>query len=81
MNKHLKNRKLPIVSCNEFVKFLKKEGFVEIRQSGSHKMFKHPDGRRTIVPIHNNEKIGKGLLREILNQIELSKDEFVRRFK
>lgn len=69
------------MSCNKLVKFLQKEGFVEIRQSGSHKMFKHPDGRRTVVPIHNNEEIGRGLLREILNQIEISKDEFIEKLR
>jgi predicted RNA binding protein YcfA (HicA-like mRNA interferase family) len=39
--------------------------------------FKHFDGRRTVVPIHGNEKLGKGLLREILKQIKLTKEEFV----
>ena len=47
-----------------------------IHGKGSHVRFKHPDGRRTVVPIHSNEKLGKGLLRQILNQIELSKEEF-----
>lgn len=43
---------------------------------GSHVRFKHPDGRITVVPVHNNEDLGKGLLREILRQINLSKEDF-----
>ena len=38
----------------------------------------HPDGRRTVVPVHGNEKLGKGLLREILKQIKLSREEYER---
>ncbi len=45
---------------------------------GSHFRFKHSDGRRTVVPVHTNEKIGKGLLRQILNQVEITREEFER---
>ena len=36
----------------------------------------HPDGRRTVVPVHGNEELGRGLLKEILKQIKLSRDEY-----
>jgi len=29
-----------------------------------------------VVPVHANEELGKGLLRTILNQIGLSKEEY-----
>lgn len=57
---------------------LGKLGFQEIRQKGSHKYFKHPDGRATVVPMHGNRDIGRGLLRKILNEIELSREEFLK---
>jgi len=57
-------------------KVLNKLGFREIRQRGSHKYFKHDDGRRTVVPIHSSKKIGKGLLRRIINEIQLSGELF-----
>lgn len=53
-------------------------GFEEIRQRGSHKYFKHPDGRATVVPIHPGRDIGRGLLRKILNEIEVTRDEFLK---
>jgi len=68
--------KLVTVSGKEFCKILEKLGFEKIHGKGSHVRFKHPDGRRTVVPVHGNEDLGKGLLREILNQIKLSKDEY-----
>ncbi|MFA4960095.1 MAG: type II toxin-antitoxin system HicA family toxin [Candidatus Pacearchaeota archaeon] len=68
--------KLKKVSGKEMCKVLEKIGFEKIYGKGSHIRFKHPDGRRTVVPVHNNEDLGKGLLLEILKQINLSKEEF-----
>ena len=70
--------KLPQISAEELISFLKKNGFEEIRQRGSHKYLRHPDGRATVVPIHHGRDIGKGLLRKILNEIEIEREEFLR---
>ena len=43
---------------------------------GSHVRFRHPDGRRTVVPVHANEEIGISLLMEILRQIKLNKEQY-----
>lgn len=40
-------------------------GFQEIRQKGSHKFFAHPDGRRTVIPDHSGEDLGRGKIRKI----------------
>jgi len=55
---------------------LRKMGFAEVRQKGSHIFFKHPDGRTTLVPRHDRERIGGGLLQQILREIGMSQDEF-----
>jgi predicted RNA binding protein YcfA (HicA-like mRNA interferase family) len=43
---------LPALSGTEMVKILQRNGFIEIRQSGSHTTMRHADGRQTTVPIH-----------------------------
>ncbi|MDP3992543.1 MAG: type II toxin-antitoxin system HicA family toxin [Nanoarchaeota archaeon] len=68
--------KLPRISGRELCKILEKIGFKKIYGKGSHVRFKHPDGRRTVVPIHSNEDIGPGLLAAILKQIRLTREEF-----
>jgi|TARA_Y100000294_G_C8421116_1_gene282847 predicted RNA binding protein YcfA (HicA-like mRNA interferase family) len=68
--------KLIIISGKKLCKILEKIGFEKVQGKGSHVRFKHSDGRRTVIPIHGNENIGKGLLREILKQIRLSKEEY-----
>jgi len=68
--------KLVPISGRKLCKILERIGFKKIQAKGSHVRFKHPDGRRTVVPIHSNEKIGVSLLREILRQIKLSKKDY-----
>ncbi len=68
--------KLPQISGKELCKILEKFGFEKIQGKGSHVRFKHLDGRRTVVPVHGNEKLGRGLLKEILKQIKLSREDF-----
>jgi len=68
--------KLPILRARELMRVLESIGFSKQRQVGSHIFYKHPDGRTTLVPRHDREDIGKGLLRQILREIEMSPDEF-----
>ena len=44
--------KLPVLKPREVVAILEKLGFVEVRQRGSHKQYRHSDGRCTTVPFH-----------------------------
>ncbi len=67
--------KLVTISGKKFCKILDKLGFEKIYGKGSHIRFRHPNGRKTVVSVHGNEDLGKGLLRTILNQIDLSKEE------
>ena len=53
-------------------------GFQQVRQRGSHLCFKHPDGRFTLVPVHGGEEIGRGLLRQIIREIEITPEGFMR---
>ena len=69
-------RRLPMLKARDVIRVLKELGFCEVRQKGSHICFKHADGRFTLVPRHGGEDIGKGLLRQILREIELTPEEF-----
>lgn len=68
--------KLPIVDAKQLIKVILKLGFIETRQRGSHKFFKHPDARATTIPVHPGNDLGKGLLRKILHDIKMSPDQF-----
>jgi predicted RNA binding protein YcfA (HicA-like mRNA interferase family) len=52
-------------------------GFVEARQKGSHKQYRHPDGRCTTVPFHRGRDISPILLRRIAKDVGLTIDQFL----
>jgi predicted RNA binding protein YcfA (HicA-like mRNA interferase family) len=70
--------RLPIVNAKELEKLLLKLGFQIQRQKGSHKFYKHADGRYTTIPHHPGEDLSRSLIKTILNQIDLSAEEFIR---
>jgi predicted RNA binding protein YcfA (HicA-like mRNA interferase family) len=67
----------PVLKPREVVALLVSHGFVEIRQRGSHKQFRHPDGRVTTVPFHSGRDISPALLRKVAADIHMTLDEFL----
>ena len=56
---------------------MKKAGFVEKRQKGSHlTMWRESDKRRVTVPIHPGREVLIGTLRSILRDADISVDDF-----
>ena len=55
---------LPVLKPQELVRYLEQLGFFEARQKGSHKQFRHTDGRATTVPFHKGQDISPVLLRK-----------------
>ncbi|MBS3067479.1 type II toxin-antitoxin system HicA family toxin [Candidatus Micrarchaeota archaeon] len=69
--------KLPLVDAKTLIKILVLKGYTQIRQSGSHVQFKNEKGILITVPVHPGRDIGRGLLRKIIRDMELSRDEFI----
>ena len=62
-------------SAREVLDRLRRAGFVEVRQSGSHKVLRHADGRQTYVAMHPGT-LPTGTFRKILKQAGLSEADF-----
>ena len=69
--------RLPALTGQQVLTILQRRGFVAVRQSGSHVVLKHPDGRRTTVPIHPGRDLGRGLLRQIMRDANLTVDDLI----
>ena len=69
--------KLKPLPSEKIIKALQNLGFKIIRQKGSHVFLQHPDGRTTVVPVHKGEDIGRGLLRKIIKDAKVTKEEFM----
>ena len=70
--------KLPVLKPREVIAAIVHLGFVQVRQRGSHRQFRHADGRVTTVPDHKGRDIAPSLLRKILEDIRITPEEFSR---
>ncbi len=77
--------RLPSLTGEGIIKALGRAGFQILRQRGNHVHpvrhangvnLKHPDGRTTVVPIQKGESVGRGLMRKIMRDTDLSREEF-----
>ena len=48
---------IPVLKPQEIARKLEMLGFREVRQRGSHKQYRHEDGRATTVPFHKGRDI------------------------
>lgn len=69
--------RIPPLKPREVEKLLLALGFVEVRQRGSHKQYRHPDGRGTTVPFHAGRDVSPTLIRKIARDIKMDAEEFV----
>ena len=72
--------KLPQIKPRDIEKILVKSGFIPRSGKGSHIVYKHPDGRRTVIPGHGRP-VRIGTLRAILRQVDISVNEFLKLLK
>ena len=71
--------KLPLISGKTAIKAFIKIGYRIIRQKGSHIRLHHSSKRPLTVPDH--KILGKGLLRKLLRDSELSVKDFIKLLK
>ena len=69
---------VPVLKPREVIAILDTLGFIEVRQRGSHRQFRHPDGRCTTVPFHQGRDLSPILLRQIAKDIAMTIDDFLR---
>ncbi|MBM4062300.1 MAG: type II toxin-antitoxin system HicA family toxin [Planctomycetes bacterium] len=70
---------VPVLKPREVAALLLRLGFVEVRQRGSHRQYRHPDGRGTTVPFHPGQDVSPTLLRKIARDVSLTVDELLQR--
>jgi mRNA interferase HicA len=60
------------MKSNELLRLLTRDGWVAIRQSGSHVVMEHPSKEgQVIFPNHGSKEVKKGLLNGILKQAKI----------
>ena len=67
--------KLPRITAEKIIKVLEKRGFVCVRQSGSHKIFKNKEGKRVTVSYHSKKILHPKILKSILRDADMTIDD------
>lgn len=63
--------------AKKMIKILLQLGFQEVRSKGSHHFYFNPTTKKTAtIPIHGNEYLSIGILKEILRDIDLSVEDY-----
>jgi predicted RNA binding protein YcfA (HicA-like mRNA interferase family) len=70
--------KYPVLKASEIIRILHILGFVEVRQKGSHKQFRNNSGKTTTVPVHKGRDISPILLKQILKEIDVDLEIFIK---
>ena len=68
--------RLPSVTADKIIKILKKKGFMLVRQSGSHMIFRNEVGIRVTVPFHSGKIIHPKIIKSIIKDAELTSEDF-----
>ena len=63
-----------VYNSRELIQRLKDDGWYEVRVTGSHHHFKHPEKAGIVTIPHPKKQIGKGLLNSILKQAKLKEE-------
>ena len=71
--------RLPVISGKTLLKVLTKHRYIALRKKGSHVFVESSAGKLgTAIPIHDNEDLSPGLLKSILNDLDLSTQDLRR---
>ncbi len=69
--------RLPRINAADVIRALERAGFVLVRQSGSHKIYKNAAGKRTTVPFHSGKELHPRIFKSILRDTDMSVEEFL----
>ena len=65
------------MQAKDVIRALEALGFEIVRQRGSQARLRHPDARVVTVPVHRGQDVGRGLVRKILGDAQITPSEFL----
>ncbi len=69
---------MPKVKSRQIIKIAERLGFLFTRQKGSHAIYRRADGKRITVPVHGGQDIAEDIFYQILKDMDISRDEFIK---
>ncbi len=65
------SQKLSCLNADQAIKLVEKLGFVLVRQSGSHKIYKNIKGIRVTIPYHKGKILHPKIIKSIMKDAEI----------
>lgn len=72
---------MPRITAKEAERVVLKLGFVLVRQSGSHRIYKNAAGQRVTIPFHSHKTLHPKVVRSIINDARITVEDFCRLLK
>ncbi|HIN38423.1 MAG TPA: type II toxin-antitoxin system HicA family toxin [Dehalococcoidia bacterium] len=69
--------RFPALQAKDVIRALEALGFEIVRQRGSQARLRHPDARVVTVPVHRGQDVGRGLVRKILGDAQITPSQFL----
>jgi predicted RNA binding protein YcfA (HicA-like mRNA interferase family) len=63
-------------TARELLRFLRHNGYKEVRQSGSHLILEHAEKPMLVIPVHRAKDLPRGLFLRILKDAGFTLEEF-----
>jgi len=63
-------------TARELLRFLRQNGYKDVRQTGSHLILEHAERSILVIPIHRGKDIPKGLFLRILKDAGFTLEQF-----
>jgi predicted RNA binding protein YcfA (HicA-like mRNA interferase family) len=73
--------KITPINSQKLIRILQKTGFKIVRQKGSHLILIDDRKTRIVIPVHPGKDIKPGLIRAIIKEAGLSRDDFFKLLK
>jgi predicted RNA binding protein YcfA (HicA-like mRNA interferase family) len=73
--------KIKPLDSHKLIKVLERAGFKATRQKGSHVILINAKGTRIVVPVHPGKDVKPGLVRAIIKETGLTREDFLRLLK
>jgi len=73
--------KIQPLSPQKLIKILQKAGFKVVRQKGSHVIMMNNRNIRIVIPVHPGKDVKPGLIRAIIKEAGLSREDFLQLLK
>ena len=72
------SQRAPRLTPDQAIRILHQFGFVQTRQSGSHKIFRNPPGIRVTIPYHKGKMLHPKMVAAIARDLRISTGELLK---